>query len=538
MYSATIFSGFKNIQADNIDTLFNAYILEHGYRAFFDSTYKWSFFSPPFHYPLKDMLFESDNLLGTAPIYWIFRVFFDWSVSFQLWGIILTVLTYVSTLVLLLFFGINPIVAGLSSYAFAFGLPRIAQLSHPQLFGQFYMCFALLFLFKFITELKKRDFNLFMLFVTLQLIAGYYLGWFLVFSLYIAFFFYGTFNPDAMRKLIKEMTSSFYYLLSTILWGALNGLFWIKYFINGSNYKLYNLLEHAIGFLNIPMSYLTPVKGSLWAYILGSSNGITQENYIYPGIVFYILVGISALFVFGPYINPKKPAVRMFFAKFRELYIDDLPKDKAALIGTGFCTGVVLMLLTTSIFKASIWSLVYLFVPGSEAIRYAARIWIVAYLWFYISGGVALTYLLEKTPKLRINNWVIYAVIVFAVVEQFVIKPAYVDGVAFKQTISKAAIAINSAPQCNFTYFRSKEMPLEVVGAVNGPLRGSKNIEAMWTSFYTGVPTLNGYTAWLKYKFDKFYTSEDLARMTKRYGESACVYDEDGLVGIYKLPNK
>ncbi|NMB69584.1 hypothetical protein GYA27_00050 [candidate division WWE3 bacterium] len=536
MYSATIFSGFKNIQADQIDTLFNAYILEHGFRALFESSYKWSFVSPPFFYPLPEMLFESDNLLGTAPIYWLLRLFFDWTVSFQLWGIVQTIFTYIAMLVLLLALGINPVISALSGYVFAFGMPRIAQLSHPQIFAQFYMCFALVYLFKYLKFLRHRDFNLFMLFVTLQFVAGFYLGWFLLLSLFVGFFLYGVFATENFKKVVLEVkNNSFYYIKSVLFWGVVNGLFWVKYFINGGQYKLVTVFLHALEYLNSPASYLTATKGSLWSYAFTKPENITQENYIFPGAFFYLMIIITALFIIVPLFKPQNQTRAEFVRRFRSVYAENISKDTLGIIRTSFFTGLVLNIITTSFFGQSIWLIVALIIPGAEAIRYAARIWVVSHIWFYIAGGLTLTYLLEKSPHINYKKFVI-PLVIFAVVEQFVVRPVYIDKTKFLTAVTKASDSLSSAVHCDFAYFRSKEMPLEVDGAPNGYLRGSKNIEAMWTSLYSGIPTINGYTAWLKYKFDKLYTPEDLTELTKRPGETACVYDEDGLQETWILP--
>jgi hypothetical protein len=537
MFSATIFSGFQKIQADQIDTLFNAYILEHGYRSFFDPSYNFSFFSPPFYYPKQEMLFESDNLLGSAPIYWLFRAFFDWTLSFQLWGITQTILTYVALIGLLLFLGINPVIAGLSSYVFAFGMTRISQLSHPQIFAQFYMCFALIFLFKYLKTQRHRDFTFFMLLWTLQFVAGFYLGWFFTLSLLVAFFLYGVFATDNFKRIVTEVrTNRAFYIKTVLFWGFINALFWVKYFVNGGKYKLITVFLHALDYLNNPVSYFTPVKGSLWEYVFPTIKSISQENHIFPGIGFYLMVIITALFILIPLFKFKDASRAAFVDRFKRVLGDGMPKDTLSLIRVSFFTGVILNLITTSFFNQSIWMIVAIVIPGAEAIRYAARIWVVSHIWFYIAGGLTLTYIIKKSPQIKYKYFAI-PLVIFFILEQLVISPASINKESLINSLTHASSALaTSEKRCDFAYFRSKEVDYTEKGAVDGVLSCSKDIEGMWTSLYSGVPSINGYTAWIKYDLNRKYSAEDLSNLTNRPGETACIYDEDGLKEIIVLP--
>jgi len=64
---------FEYFPGDLGDGRFNIYILEHAHQYF--SGNLDSFWNAPFMYPEKEIITFSDNLLGTAPIYSIFRVF-------------------------------------------------------------------------------------------------------------------------------------------------------------------------------------------------------------------------------------------------------------------------------------------------------------------------------------------------------------------------------------------------------------------------------------------------------------------------------
>src|SRR5665213_3238316 len=83
----------SNIPGDLGDARFNMYILEHGYQ--FITHQVTNYWGAPFMYPFKEAIGYSDNLLGTMPIYSIFRfISFDRETSFQLWIITICILNF------------------------------------------------------------------------------------------------------------------------------------------------------------------------------------------------------------------------------------------------------------------------------------------------------------------------------------------------------------------------------------------------------------------------------------------------------------
>jgi hypothetical protein len=75
------------------DGRLNLYFLEHAFKLF--NGQLTSYWDAPFMYPEKNVLAYSDNLLGSAPIYALFRwLGYDTFTSYQLWFICLSVLNY------------------------------------------------------------------------------------------------------------------------------------------------------------------------------------------------------------------------------------------------------------------------------------------------------------------------------------------------------------------------------------------------------------------------------------------------------------
>ena len=84
---------FEFFPGDLADGRFNLYIIEHAW--------KWmtfqvdDFWNAPFMWPEPDVITYSDNLLGTAPFFGLFRIFgATRETAFQWWFITLSILNY------------------------------------------------------------------------------------------------------------------------------------------------------------------------------------------------------------------------------------------------------------------------------------------------------------------------------------------------------------------------------------------------------------------------------------------------------------
>src|SRR5580704_7578882 len=96
-----ILSGFQYTQADPGDPVLNHYFLEHSYRWAFDRDYPASFWSPRFFYPTSLTLAYSENLIGTAPLYWGVRLVSSAEIAWQWWILINAAANYVAMVIVL-----------------------------------------------------------------------------------------------------------------------------------------------------------------------------------------------------------------------------------------------------------------------------------------------------------------------------------------------------------------------------------------------------------------------------------------------------
>src|SRR5262245_34942640 len=75
-FHPTLLSGLTRMQTDPGDTRFVHYGLEHFHRWAMRLSPNENFFDPPFFYPARNVNAYSDMLIGAAPLYSLFRVFF------------------------------------------------------------------------------------------------------------------------------------------------------------------------------------------------------------------------------------------------------------------------------------------------------------------------------------------------------------------------------------------------------------------------------------------------------------------------------
>ena len=116
-FHPTLLSNFTRLQTDPGDTLLNGYILEHSWRCLTQANYIGNYWSPPFFHPQPLALAYSENLLGTAPLYWLLRIAAPPIAAYQLWMMLVTGLTYVSFAAVLRRFGVGHLLAALGHAA-------------------------------------------------------------------------------------------------------------------------------------------------------------------------------------------------------------------------------------------------------------------------------------------------------------------------------------------------------------------------------------------------------------------------------------
>jgi len=185
----TFRSGFRAMQADPLDSRLINYILEHSYLWVAGDPLHQAFWSPPVFYPALNTAAYSETFLGTAPVYWVYRlVGVAPEMSYQWWLITLSALNFLVAYIFLrhaLAVGVAGGTAG--AWLIAFGSPRTQQLLHAQLIPVFFILIVLYGLRRILAEPEAsgRWVAVFFACVTIQLYTSFYVAWFLIFGLCI-----------------------------------------------------------------------------------------------------------------------------------------------------------------------------------------------------------------------------------------------------------------------------------------------------------------------------------------------------------------
>ena len=177
-------ANLMRIPGDLGDVRFNYYILEHFFR--WVTGLEKSYWSASFFYPYPNTIAFSDNLLGSAPIYLIFRLLsLDRETAYQCWYIVGFFLNYLSSAYVLTKLEFKPLAISAGAFFFTFGLPLLFQENHPQLLYRFGIPLSCYFLWQFAKKIDLKMLCGTILFAAWQLYLGIYNGVFLAYLLVV-----------------------------------------------------------------------------------------------------------------------------------------------------------------------------------------------------------------------------------------------------------------------------------------------------------------------------------------------------------------
>jgi len=172
------------IPGDLGDARFNNYILEHFHQ--YATGKVDAYWEAPFMYPYKNVIALSDNLLGTAPLYSLFRqIGYNRGSAFQFWILAVFALNYLCCYLALVLWSKRSALAAGGAFVFAFGIHMIGHLEHAQVFPKFMVPIAFWFCWQWLRSGKVRD----LLFASLAVVYQFYCGIYLGFMLYYALIF-------------------------------------------------------------------------------------------------------------------------------------------------------------------------------------------------------------------------------------------------------------------------------------------------------------------------------------------------------------
>lgn len=389
------------IPGDAIDTRFNIYILEHGYS--YLSGRLDSYWSAPFMYPEPNVIAYSDNLLGTLPLYAIFRAGgLDVFRSFQLWFVLMCILNYLCAYYFFRVAFKDKFAAVLGAFVFAFSLSLFSQITHAQLFPRFPIPLAFLFAFQFGKSAKPGFLGLTLITVVYQFYCGVYLGFFLAISIgiYLVSF---VFSKD-FRKSIA-LRSNWWLKVAgySMVCGTLLLILLMPYYQDKKEFspEAYLDIFHTIPSLD---SYTYAFPGSLlWSSLNNRPEGslFYWDHEIFPGII--SIAAIILVWVWFP--------TRRFHPRLR--------LSIGSATGRFFATAAITIFLFMRFGDYSAFKVIH-HLPGFSSLRSITRI--INLNLVFLGGSVAFVFSLIKWPNRSVRVFSFILVFMILLADNFVLK--------------------------------------------------------------------------------------------------------------------
>lgn len=484
-FSPGISTGFSLMQTDPGDTRLNNYFLEHLFQTFFNQNYLGTLWSPTFFYPYKEVLAFSDNLIGSFPIYAIFRFFSDPDIAFHLWMIGISVLNFICFALVLRKFQVSHLLAGLGGFLFAFGMPRVAKIGHQQMLPHFFTPLAFICLWEFVKEPTKKRLTLFLLLVYAQILAGIYLGWFLLFTtpifLIVTYILSSNYREKVIQfwqKNVKQIVGIFTAWLTLVVITLLPYIK-AKFVLGGRSYGEIDAMLPRLA------SWFAAPPGSIWFPKFGwisEDLPLRGEHFMFIGLTVVILTLVSIFTLF----------------KFDRI----LSEDQKLIAKICVITFIIIFCISLRLpFGITLWKAVYWLVPGASVIRAVARIWTIAYFYLFIGIFVCWDALLNTIVYNKyLRLFVTTIILVLAISEQHLYPLASYEKAPWL------------AEEDELAKLMSNECAIAYVAMDPSRPAFANHLTAMWGGIKANVPVINGYSGNIppgyKGSFDSLNTAE------------------------------
>lgn len=469
---------FEYFPGDLGDGRLNLYFLEHSYK-FFTGEIK-EFWNVTFMYPEKNVLAYSDNLLGSAPIYWLFRFLsLDEYYSYQLWFITLTILNFSTCYIFLNVIFKNHYAAVLGSFVFAFSIALQSQMTHVQMFPRYPIPLVFLFLFYFNKTLNPKHFFLSLFFLVYQIYCGIYLGFMLLipFSAFLITLFIIK-RKEIIDKLKDWKWTSF--LISGIITNVLILLPLMLPYMERSKDPSINHYFTIVQNIPTVLSHFFSQKGSLlWDFL--STQNIDSNNW-WDHQIFAGGIATLALIIFTVY-----------YVRYRKHNID---------VHGLFMKIITITLIITFIFylridKFSFYIGLY-FLPGFTSMRALARIINIELLFF----AIATAWIFTKMNALKKQTLIFFLALTILSLDNY-----FIEGKSYRTKVSVAkdriAVLSNTCQKIPNGNIISYEPKIKKSSSIDYQL------DAMLTAQKHNLKTINAYTGNTPGEYSKFWNNMD-----------------------------
>ena len=463
-YGPMLGSSLTRMQVDKGDTRHLNWVLEHGWRWATGWPGHADVWSPPAFWPEAGTAAYSETLLGVVPFYGVFRAFgAEPDTALQLFMLLASVLNFAAFFALLRRpLGLSAVAASFGAFLFAYGSVRNVQIGHQHLLLHVFSVAALYACTRLWGRVPAEGrartawcVALVAAFVA-QVWAGFYLAWFLALALSCALV-WTLVLPETRTRLLARWRFDAPRLLVFGLLGA--AALWpmaVRYAAAARTVGIRNF-DEIVPMLPGPAAYANMGAAS-WLYGWTADAGVFRalaplesEKRLGLGLV------TLALVVWGLASRRRDAFVRVVLLTMASLAV-------LSLLWPGGHT---------------LWRAVYAGFPAGSAIRAVPRVGLV--LLFGAAAGLAFA---AERLEASGRTALLAALGVLVVLEQGQTLPSY-DKAAAREQVGRIARAIPSG--CRAFFYS----PLEN----RGRAAWETQVDAMWASMETGVPTVNGYSS-------------------------------------------
>jgi hypothetical protein len=511
--------GFGRAHGNLIDGRLVALLLEHAHRWTFGSGALGdgitgrapSFFDPTWlYYPYPDALSLTETMLGAIPLYSPFRfVGVSPLHSFQLWMVLCSALGYATMYRLSRTLKMGPIGATLAAFLCTFAMPRVTAAHHPQLAFFFPTVLALLGLIHYLRAPTVSKRMLWLVGVAglaaWQTWATVYFGVFLILAMVTA-----GLAALAMRETRQILLTCLrrdwaFVILAAVAFAAL--LFPLVTAILRHGPLLDRPWAEVSTYLPTPASLVFPHGHSLlygWLHdSVGRYVNNPNESQLFAGTV-----ALLAPLALWRIVRREQTAAQPAF---------DLSSAKLLLL----TWALLLFLMLGDRSGHSFWWLLW-HLPGGSGLRGVSRLGLVVLLLVSLALGWAATWLETRCSRGRLA---VIVLSLFVVLENAVDNGYLFSLASHQRRVAHLAFAVQHHPDqpCAAFFYQS---------ASNNNWAG--HVDAMWASFQTGVPTLNGWAGteppgW-RFREASSVNAEDLLSWARHYQPNlshVCLVKED-----------
>lgn len=445
----------------------SVYILEHGYRWLTGDPKHAQFWNPNFFYPKTNVGAYTDILVGAAPFYGFWRLLgAPADTAFQFWMLTVVSLNFLAAY-LWLRRGLKPLVnfvplpCSAGAFLFAYGSARIVQTGHQQLLPHFYTIIALYALTRLFGPQPQRGSTLrpsgwvlvFFASLTLQLYAGFYLGWFLLTGLEIGAIWALIF-PEPRKRLLQLIRGHWGIIAASVATSAAILAPMVLHYLEAGREVGYRRFDQEISMVPRLQSWFYLGPGS-WIYFwqdqlnLFRNLPMKHEHQIGMGLL-TTAIAVAGLFSFWK--NRWVPFIAL-------------------------CATTLFVMVTFFPGEFTPWRYLHPFIPAAKAIRALSRVG----LLMLIPAALGVALFLQKRKAV----WTAVPVAFLCAVEQGQ-TTAHYDKLKTRAQIE--SIVQQIGPNCESFYLSPMLTPGQ------GTPEWKFQVDAMWAQMQSGIPTVNGYS--------------------------------------------